>query len=571
MTGRPIQIHIQAPSQDRVSIALNDAESALIGRAPDATRVDTIDASQLDHAQHVAIASPNVSSNHVWVRNDGDATSIVDLGSRNGTWLRLPSRSEVTLRSSDEPVSLSIAPAADSAAPTQGPADASWTDARDYAAVLAASVGHWLDRRELPAKVSVITRSDARADGVGRIPLASGRDLVVEPLQTLGGGWLDALIQVERYVVRHNVLFETEQAMRDEGLVVASPALRSAVRRVLETAASGARVLLLTGASGTGKEGLARCFHRHTRRPGPFVARNCAMLSKDLARSELFGAERGAFTGSVQKIIGAVEAASEGTLFLDELGELPRDVQPMLLRFLDHGEYERLGRYGVSATADVKIVCATNRDLRAATLTDEFRMDLWFRMSVHVVEVPPLRDRFDDVTAYLKSRPRPGGGSLYEGLAPDTLSLLAEHDWPGNFRELVSFAERVDRIAPTGRVSADDARRGLAEGALHPLKPAGARLSTEPHTSLSQQSDRAAAAFAADRGVDRPRTWDQVKDFVENYLKPVMFAELSGSGQLARLEDADLRSAADRVGSDRGTAVKQLRRYFDRFVDLDRD
>jgi DNA-binding NtrC family response regulator len=548
---------------------LNDAEAALIGRAPDRARVDAIESSHLDNAQYVSIPSPNVSANHVWVHNSGGAATVVDLGSRNGTWLRLPPRCEVKLPLHDEPISLHIAPAQEVDAPDPVLADSNWTDAHDYPTALATSVSQWLDHCDLAAKVTVIPRSDARADGVGRIPLASGLDLVVEPVRTFGGGWLDALARVERYVVHQNVLFDTVQGMRDEGLVVASPAMREAVRRVVETAASGARVLLLTGASGTGKEGLARCFHRHTRRPGAFVARNCAVLSKDFVRSELFGAEKGAFTGSVQRIVGAVEAANEGTLFLDEFGELPREVQPMLLRFLDHGEYERLGRYGTSATADVKIVCATNRDLRAATLTDQFRMDLWFRLSVHVVEVPALRDRPEDIIAYLKSRMRPGGGSLFEGLAPETLGLLSEHDWPGNFRELVSFAERIHRIAPTGRISADAARRALAEGALHPLKPARAWVSNEPPTSLARQSEHAAAAFAEDRGVDGPRTWDQVKDFVENYLKPVMFAELSKSAQVARLDDVDLRIAAERLGSDRGTAVKQLRRYFDRFVGQD--
>src|SRR5262249_33053150 len=135
----------------------------------------------------------------------------------------------------------------------------------------------------------------------------------------------------------------------------------------------------------------------------------------------------------------------------------------------------------------------------------------------------------------------------------------------GNFRELVSFAERADRIAPRGGVPAEVARAALTEGALQPIKPSRGWVPVESRTSIAEQSERARAAFEADHGIDRPRTWDQVKDFVENYLKPVMFAELSSSMQSVRFEDIDIRGAANNVGSDRGTAAKQLRRYFDLF------
>src|SRR5262249_22796063 len=154
---------------------------------------------------------------------------------------------------------------------------------------------------------------------------------------------------------RQNDLFVIERELRQEGIILASPVMRHVYRSVVEAARRGQRVLIM-GPTGAGKEALARCYHKHSGRSGAFVARNCGMMSKDFLRAELFGAERGSFTGAVQRIIGAVERANAGTLFLDEIGELPADVQPMLLRFLDGGEYERLGQFGAVCHADVRIV-----------------------------------------------------------------------------------------------------------------------------------------------------------------------------------------------------------------------
>jgi DNA-binding NtrC family response regulator len=396
----------------------------------------------------------------------------------------------------------------------------------------------------------------------------TGVDLIVEPLRTVGAGWLDAFARLQRYVAHHNLLYETEDAMRAEGLIVASRAMRAAVARVVRAARSGARALLLTGPSGAGKEGLARCFHRHTGRGGAFVARNCAMLGKDLMRAELFGAEKGSFTGSVQRIVGAVEAANEGTLFLDEIGELPRDVQPMFLRFLDRGEYERLGSYGRPKFADVRIVAATNRDLRAASLNDEFRMDLWFRLSVQVVEVPPLRERPEDVFAYLRSVGLPDGKSLFESLAPETLDVLTGHEWHGNFRELTNFAQRLATRAAAEPITAEVALESLREGALQPLV---LRRTAPPQPPLGDQDvfataiQTARAAFAEDHNMEAPCSWDQVKDLIENYVKPVLFATLSDSQDARSVDEIELRVVSERLSADRGTALKQLRRFFDRF------
>jgi transcriptional regulator with GAF, ATPase, and Fis domain len=289
------------------------------------------------------------------------------------------------------------------------------------------------------------------------------------------------------------------------------------------------------------------------------------LLDRELVRSELFGAERGAFSGAVQRIEGAVEAAKEGTLFLDELGELPIDVQAMLLRFLDAGEYERLGRYGKPLRADVRVVGATNKDLRTASLSGAFRQDLWFRLSVHVVDVPPLRERPDDLFAYLRSRNMRNGRSLFEALSAEALSLVREHQWDGNFRELINFAERLVTSSPAV-VDAQLCRQALQEGSLRPiLARSSSGTSSEPELGdeLGDLAETAARGYMDDHHVS-PRTWDEVKQYIENYFKPVLFARLSGADRLPP-SDVDISVAARRVSADRGTAAKQVDRYFDRF------
>ncbi|MBX3204544.1 MAG: sigma 54-interacting transcriptional regulator [Labilithrix sp.] len=562
MNPANLRIHVRGarPSEsERVEIA--DGEHVLIGRSPDWSRVDS--SRDLTRARCLALPVPSVSADHVRVHREGDLIHIADVGSRNGTWVAVPSGAEVTARTRDE-LSIHLAPTSADDADSDEPSDVSFSGRSDYARAIAGALESWLATKELPSRISIVSANAELSDEVGRIPLASSEDLVIEPTRTVGPGWLTALAQAERWVRRQNVLFDAEDSMRVEGLIVASPAMRRAVARVVDAAAAGARVLLITGPSGVGKDGLANLFHRRLGRAGPFVARNCAMFSKELVRSELFGAEKGAFTGSVQRIVGAVEMANEGTLFLDELGELPRDVQPMLLRFLDHGEYERLGSYG-RARADVRIVAATNRDLRKASLENEFRTDLWFRLSVHVVEVPPLAERPEDVVAYLRSREIAKGQPFVDALAPGVIDLLTQHAWAGNFRELVNFVERCISRKTRGALTLETAAEILREGALQPAVGASPPRSPVATDEWTAWALRAREAFAEDHDGAFPQTWDHIKDLVENYLKPILFAELSAASGSKGIDDVDLRVAAERVRADRGTAAKQLRRFFDRF------
>jgi transcriptional regulator with PAS, ATPase and Fis domain len=358
---------------------------------------------------------------------------------------------------------------------------------------------------------------------------------------------------------------------RREGLVLASPAIRTAHGDVVDAAQADTRTLLLTGPTGAGKEMLAEVFHRHARSSGPFVAVNCALFSKELLRSELFGAEPGSFTGANRRIIGAVERAQGGTLFLDEIGDLPTQIQPMLLRFLDRREYENLGQYGKVQRADVRVVAATNRDLRESTREGTFRADLWYRLSVHVVDVPPLRERWDDVVAYLKSATMcDGTSSLYDALSPTALDMLRGHPWEGNFRELVNFRERLPKSASPGGIHAAGCRRALEVGSLRPV-PATAVPASRTRSAAGNWVElmaRAIHAFVEDHGRE-PENWDDQKEWNEKYLKPLIFHELSGATPARPLDPEALSTLASRcatsVQADRGTALKQLSRYFQRF------
>jgi DNA-binding NtrC family response regulator len=371
-------------------------------------------------------------------------------------------------------------------------------------------------------------------------------------------------------MVRQNTIFESEEATRREGMILASRAIRVAHQEVIEAGKAGVPTLLLTGPSGSGKEMMAEVFHRHSGRSGPFVPVNCALFQRDFLRSELFGAEAGSFTGATRRILGAVERAQGGTLFLDEIGEMTADVQAMLLRFLDRHEYERLGMSGKPLHADVRVVAATNRDLREAARLGNFRVDLWFRLSVHEVELPSLKARWDDVATYLDSVRLEEGVSALDALSSEALELLRVHRWEGNFRELAAFAARLPRHATRGSVDAAVCKRALDRTSLRPSAPPASPRSDETLApDWTALTDRALQAYREDRGSD-PRTWDEQKDWNEKYLKPLLFFHMSGaSEETIPLDEANLATlaarAAARLQADRGTATKQLARYFERF------
>ncbi|MBK6427298.1 MAG: sigma-54-dependent Fis family transcriptional regulator [Blastocatellia bacterium] len=257
-----------------------------------------------------------------------------------------------------------------------------------------------------------------------------------------------------------NVLLREEYASRYDfpRIIGESAALTRAAKLVQQVARRSSTVLLL-GESGTGKELFARAVHQLSDRArGPFVALNCAAIPETLIENELFGHERGAYTGADSRRAGKFELAHGGTLFLDEIGELPLAVQSKLLRALESGRVTRLGG-SLELDVDVRVVAATNRDLQAAIAGKGFREDLYFRLAVFPVEIPPLRDREDDVSL-LASYFAASCGVEIRGkamtLGPEALSRLRTYSWPGNVRELRNCLERACILADADEIRPQD-------------------------------------------------------------------------------------------------------------------
>ena len=250
----------------------------------------------------------------------------------------------------------------------------------------------------------------------------------------------------------------------------AHPRLRAALRLVDKVAPMESTVLLL-GESGTGKELFARALHLGSkRRDGPFVAVNCAALPEALVENELFGHERGAFTGADRRGVGRFEAALGGTLFLDEIGELPLAVQGKILRVLEERLFERIGGSD-SIVADVRLVAATNRDL--ATMVDDgtFRQDLFYRLEVFPIELPPLRDRTSDIPDLVEGlleRVAAKNGVPAPRLEVEALELLQQQEWPGNVRQLANVLERLVIVGSGSDRSAAEVAAALGEPAGDP-------------------------------------------------------------------------------------------------------
>jgi transcriptional regulator with GAF, ATPase, and Fis domain len=241
------------------------------------------------------------------------------------------------------------------------------------------------------------------------------------------------------------------------GIVGRSPALRRALQGVTQVAATHATVLLL-GETGTGKELFARALHdRSTRRERPLVKVNCAAIPATLIESEFFGHERGAFTGATQRREGRFALADGGTIFLDEIGELPLELQGKLLRALQEGEFEPVGG-SRTRKVNVRVIAATNRDLQDAVWSGAFREDLFYRLSVFPLRLPPLRERGDDVVLLATSLAEKLAAALGRRVAPlspaDAAALRA-YRWPGNVRELRNVIERAIITSPDGRLHLD--------------------------------------------------------------------------------------------------------------------
>jgi formate hydrogenlyase transcriptional activator len=271
---------------------------------------------------------------------------------------------------------------------------------------------------------------------------------------------IDDRKQAEERLQQENVALreEIDRASMFEEIVGTSPALQAVLSRISKVAPTDSTVLI-NGETGTGKELVARAIHRRSNRASrAFVSVNCAAVPRDLIASELFGHEKGAFTGAVQRRVGRFELAEGGTIFLDEVGELLPDTQVALLRVLQEREFERIGG-GRSIRVDVRVIAATNRDLKAAVANGAFREDLYYRLNVFPLEMPPLRARRADIpllVEYFIDRYARKAGKSIRAVDKKTLQLLQSYPWPGNIRELQNVIERSVIVCDTETFTVDE-------------------------------------------------------------------------------------------------------------------
>jgi two-component system NtrC family response regulator len=297
-----------------------------------------------------------------------------------------------------------------------------------------------------------------------------------------------------------------------ENMLGASPQMQAVFNVIRKVAPTNAAVLIL-GESGTGKEMVAHAIHRRSpQASGPFVAINCNTIPENLLESELFGHEKGAFTGAHTQRRGHIESAAGGTLFLDEIGELPASVQVKLLRYVQEKCFQRVGGRQ-EIRSDARIIAATNRNLRESAANGTFREDLYFRLAVVVVNTPPLRERGSDVTVIAKAfLQRYGVEHSKTGLtfSPDALRALNLHRWPGNVRELQNRVQRAVIMADGKRVTAGDLELTDTLSALpaETLKEARENVEREMVQDALRRHNGRITPSALDLGISRPTLYE---------------------------------------------------------------
>lgn len=283
------------------------------------------------------------------------------------------------------------------------------------------------------------------------------------------------------------------------GLIGRAPAMQIVYRTIARLASNDLAVLIL-GESGTGKELVARAVHATgLRRTGPFVAINMAAIPRDLIEAELFGHEKGAFTGATERKAGRFEQASGGTLFLDEIGDMPMDAQTRLLRVLQSNEYSRIGGR-ITLNANVRIVAATHRDIAKMVGDGLFREDLFYRLNVIPIELPALRERRSDIPALVEHFLREGtaAGLPTRHFTPDAVTQLERHNWPGNVRELANAVQRLTLLARDVAVTGDDVMQIIGIGSASPPSVAP--------TSFDDRLSDLVAQWTQDRLTNAPVT-----------------------------------------------------------------
>ena len=308
-----------------------------------------------------------------------------------------------------------------------------------------------------PGLPMIIMSGHATVETAVRATRLGARDFLEKPIAR------DRLLVALRNALQHQAVVEELTELRAQlgqfEMVGKSAAMQQVYELIRRTAPSEGKVLI-TGENGTGKELIARAIHRHSRRRhGSFIQLNCAAVPQELIESELFGHERGAFTGAVSARRGKFELAHEGTLFLDEVGDMPSAMQAKVLRVLQEGELERVGG-GETLKVDVRVIAATNRDLESEISAGRFREDLFYRLNVVHLHSPPLRERLEDlpdlVDAFLREA-CPRNGKRPMQISAEALSVMSAYDYPGNVRELRNLVERFAILCEGPLISANEA------------------------------------------------------------------------------------------------------------------
>jgi two-component system NtrC family response regulator len=366
-------------------------------------------------------------------------------------------------------------------------------------------------------------------DSLAKVIIISGQGERVNALQAIGAGAYDFLNKpvemhelktllkrafhvngLEREYRQVNSKSETEEVF--EGMIGSSPSMRDVFNAIRKVAASDAPVLIL-GESGTGKEMAAQAIHRRSpKKDGPFVAINCGAIPETLLESELFGHEKGAFTGAHAQRQGRIESAEGGTLFLDEMGELPLSLQVKLLRFLQEKTIERVGGRK-EIQIDARIVAATNIDLAKAVAGGKFREDLYYRLAVVVIKLPPFRARETDIRvlahAFLK-RFAAQADKPNLTFEPEALKAMDRHGWPGNVRELENRVKRAVIMCEHNRISARDMELTDVPSGTHAanLREARESLEREMVQSALRKHGGKITSAAIELGVSRPTLYE---------------------------------------------------------------
>ena len=361
-----------------------------------------------------------------------------------------------------------------------------------------------------PEMPVVVITAFGTVDEAVRAMKEGAADFLTKPVDTD-----HLMVLLDRAIDRRRLLTEyvllKEEYQRRIGLpklLGEDPALKETMLSIQRAAATDATVLLL-GESGTGKELMARSLHQLSdRAKGPFVAINCAAIPETLLENELFGHEKGAFTGAGSRKVGRAEMAHHGTLFLDEIGDLPLSLQGKILRLVQEKQFDRVGGTQ-TITVDLRVVAATNRNLEEAVAAKQFRDDLYFRLSVFPVEIPPLRRRRGDIIllaeAFLEKYAREMGRKNLQ-LGDDARRALVEHSWPGNVRELQNCLERAAILCDGREIRPEHLRLsdgGAAGPSLGDVIDLSGSLADVSRRAAARAEDEAIARALADTGGDR--------------------------------------------------------------------